>query len=434
MKMARRIVRILSACSTLLGLLTLIRPRSGFLSLIVWFPKVLAEACSAFLAGIGTLGAVMGLALRDRRTFSVGAVGAVIAARYVIRVSSPHREFERAFGQGWEGRLPVSLKKHMLPARWSPRANDSPIVPWERDIQVGINCESGLPLLADIWHPPQGVSPSGLGVIYMHGSGWHYTDKDMHTRHFFRHLAGQGYLILDLAYTLAPRAHLRSMTGDVKQAIAWLKTYSAQYAIDPDRVILMGASAGGHLSLMAAYTANHPAFQPQHIKVDTSVRAVVSYYGPTDLFTQQKYFESRFPPLLSRDNRVMKSLIPYAEETAHCARLLPSYGQLVEPRDLLPRVIGRGLREAPEEYRFCSPISHVGEHCPPTLLLHGKHDFAVPISDVRRLHRELLKHGATSILVEYENTEHAFDLLFPRWSPAAQAATYDVERFLALMI
>jgi acetyl esterase/lipase len=434
MKMVRRIARILSLCSTLLGLLTLIRPRSGFLSLIVWFPKALAEACAPLLAGAGSLSAVMGLAARDRWAFSMGVAGAVIAGRHVVHVSAAHREFERAFGEGWERRIPVSLKERMLPARWSPRAKAPPVVPWGRDIQVGINYESGLPLLADIWCPPQGVMPTRLGVIYLHGSGWHYTDKDMHTRHFFRHLAGQGHLILDLAYTLAPRDGLRSMMSDVKQAIAWLKTHSAQYIIDPDRIVLIGASAGGHLALLAAYTADHPAFQLQDIEADTSVRAVVSYYGPTDLFTQQEYFESWFPPLLSRNSRRMRSLIRRVERAARHTRLLPDHGQLVEPRDLLPNVIGAGLQEAPGEYRFWSPITHAGKDCPPTLLLQGKHDFAVPVADVRRLHRALLAHGATSILVEFEDTEHAFDLLFPRWSPAAQAATYDVERFLALMM
>jgi len=42
--------------------------------------------------------------------------------------------------------------------------------------------------------------------------------------------------------------------------------------------------------------------------------------------------------------------------------------------------------------------------------------------------------GTTSVYVEFLNTEHGFDLFFPRWSPAAQAATYDTERFLALMV
>ncbi len=53
---------------------------------------------------------------------------------------------------------------------------------------------------------------------------------------------------------------------------------------------------------------------------------------------------------------------------------------------------------------------------------------------VRRLHQLLRTAGVPSVLVEFPNSDHAFDLVLPRISPAAQAATYDVERFLALMV
>jgi acetyl esterase/lipase len=68
------------------------------------------------------------------------------------------------------------------------------------------------------------------------------------------------------------------------------------------------------------------------------------------------------------------------------------------------------------------------------LLLQGAHDMGGMAPDVRRLHRALRQAGATSVYVEFPNTEHGFDLFFPKWSPAAQAATYDTERFLALMV
>jgi acetyl esterase/lipase len=68
------------------------------------------------------------------------------------------------------------------------------------------------------------------------------------------------------------------------------------------------------------------------------------------------------------------------------------------------------------------------------LLLHGTDDIFDLTPAVRRLHQELLGAGATSILVEFPHTEHAFDLVLPRVSPVAQAAAYDVERFLALLI
>jgi acetyl esterase/lipase len=103
-------------------------------------------------------------------------------------------------------------------------------------------------------------------------------------------------------------------------------------------------------------------------------------------------------------------------------------------RDLLPAILGGKPEEIAETYRLLSPLSHVGPHCPPTLLLHGSDDVFALTPGVRRLHQDLCSVGARSVLVEFPHTDHAFDLVLPAMSPVAQAATYDVERFLALLV
>ena len=82
-------------------------------------------------------------------------------------------------------------------------------------------------------------------------------------------------------------------------------------------------------------------------------------------------------------------------------------------------------------YDLVSPITHAGADCPPTLLLQGQHDFIMPADAARQLHQKLVEAGARSILVEFPQTTHGFDLFLPQVSPAAQAATYEVDRFLA---
>ncbi|MCZ7545384.1 MAG: dienelactone hydrolase family protein [Anaerolineae bacterium] len=66
-------------------------------------------------------------------------------------------------------------------------------------------------------------------------------------------------------------------------------------------------------------------------------------------------------------------------------------------------------------------------------MLHGADDSFIAPDHSRRLHAALRAAGVTSVAVEYPGAEHAFDRLLARWSPAALAAIYDVERFLALM-
>jgi acetyl esterase/lipase len=74
---------------------------------------------------------------------------------------------------------------------------------------------------------------------------------------------------------------------------------------------------------------------------------------------------------------------------------------------------------------------------PATLIIAAEDDFVVDVSQGRRLHTALSEAGAASIYIEFPNSVHGFDQYIGvsrRVAPAAQAATYDIERFLALMV
>ena len=427
-------MKFLSYLSAFLGVLTLIRLKPGRAAIWLWGPKLLTGALAPFLALAGGLGALLGLARKDRKMMWAGLFGAAVAARYVVKVTAPHDSFASAFGANWKSRIPPGLGARLLPRRYTPIPANPPKAIWQRNVVVGSHVETGDPLLADIWQPPDGAPRTGLAVIYLHGSAWAYLDKDMGTRRFFRHLVGQGHVVVDLAYTLAPKAQLRAMTADVKRAIAWIKANAAEYSVNPERVVLIGGSAGGHLALLAAYTPNHPQLQPADVEADTSVRAVVSYYGLPDLRASYDYFQTGFGHIPTGETRLERQVIDGMESLFLRTGILPPDGEFVGYTDLLPNLIGCAPDEAPELYRLGSPVNHVGPHCPPTLLLQGDHDLAGMLPDVRRLHRALHQAGVVSVYVEFLNTDHAFDLILPKWAPAAQAATYDTERFLALMV
>jgi acetyl esterase/lipase len=429
----KKVSRTLSYLSAFFSSLMLIRPQSGWMSMLLLMPKLLAGAWAPFLTIAGGLGALIGLACRDRKAIWAGLLGAAVAGRYIVKVTVPHDGFVQAFGPDWESRISPGLRARMLPRRYTPLPAD-PQALWQRDVVLSTHLETGDPLLADIWQPPDGVPRTGLAVIYLHGSGWHYLDKDFGTRHFFRHLAGQGHVVMDVAYTLAPRAQLQAMAADVKRAIAWMKANAAEYGVNPERIVLMGGSAGAHLALLAAYTPNHPQLQSADVDADTSVRAVVSYYGLPDLRASYGYFQAMYGDVTTSETWLERLYIASIELVFHRTRALPSYGKHVGPAELLPGLLGGRPNEVPELYHLGSPINHVGPHCPPTLLLQGARDMGGMVPDVRRLHWALRKAGVPSVYVEFPDTEHGFDLIFPKWSPVAQAATYDTERFLALMV
>ena len=292
------------------------------------------------------------------------------------------------------------------------------------DVPIGASPATGRALLADLWTPPGPDNRSGLGLIFLHGSGWHYADKDFGTRHFFRHLAAQGHVIADLAYTLAPQADLFGMLGDVKRAVCWMKANAGKLGLDARRIVLCGGSAGGQLALLAAYTPNHPRLDPVDLSGDTSVRGVISYYGPPDLTVQFDRFAEL--PGLSGRNRFERMVMRYLEARFGFA-VVPVHG-------LLPGFLGGTPAQVPELYALGSPCSHLDRHCPPTLLLQGAHDFSGAAPQVRKLYAALKGLGCPAFLFELPGTEHGFDLYKPRWSPAAQAATYVTERFLSSLV
>ncbi len=417
----------------LLAAAALARPAKLFTRLLLWPFKLTGGALAPILGLVSGLGALIGLARRDWRMAGTGAAGAALAAKFLQDVPGSEDGFAEAFGTDWEQRIPASLRPRLLSRRWSLLAPVPGSAVWQRDLVYGQSAGTGAPLLADLWNPPPGVPPTGLAVVYVHGGAWRVGFKDMATRTFFRRLATQGHSVLDIEYTLWPACDIPAMIAEVKEAVLWLKEHGQEYGVDPERLVIMGGSAGAHLALLAAYTPGHPALPPLSRKGDDSVRGVVAFYPPTDftalhqpLAQAQSEEETPSPDPLDRLSEAFFGLIfKLHGNDLDCE---------VSFRDFIPAIMGGGPDEIPETYQLLSPVHHVSPHCPPTLLLQGTDDIFGLAPAVRRLQRELRGASATSILVEFPHTEHAFDLVLPQVSPLAQAATYDVERFLALLV
>ena len=403
-----------------LSLLSLIL--NGFLFIRIkppygWLLHMVNHAVSPFLVLMGGLGAGLGWLYHAPIAVAAGVLGAGISVIYIALVTAPQPGFDRAFGD----RIPPAREAHMLKRRWSlgwPRSSEPR---WERDIPFWSIPGTDRKLLCDVWQPPEGVSRSGLAYIYLHGSAWYLLDKDYGTRPMFRHLAAQGHVIMDVAYRLCPEVDIYGMIGDVKRAVAWMKANAAKYQVNPERVVLGGGSAGAHLGLLAAYAPHHPQLTPPDVQgCDLSVRAVVSYYGPSDLRVVYGH---------THQKRAFEGL-PKVE-----IGLPGSEGKEKPMRDIgrLDMLLGGHLEEIPEVYELASPVCHVHPDCPPTLTVQGTLDIFTPPSAAGELHRRLVECGVPAINIIYPLTNHAFDLLLPKVSPPAQAALYYVERFLSLM-
>src|SRR5262249_30481849 len=160
-------------------------------------------------------------------------------------------------------------RRRMVQRRWSFRLPRMPEPRWTRDITFATVPGTSRDLLCDLWQPPAGVSPSGTAIVYLHGSAWYLLDKDVGTRRFFRQLAAQGHVVMDVAYRLCPEADITGMVADARRAVGWMKRHAPELAVDPGHVVLAGASAGGHVALLAAY-AGRELTPPDLIGTDTS--------------------------------------------------------------------------------------------------------------------------------------------------------------------
>jgi acetyl esterase/lipase len=219
---------------------------------------------------------------------------------------------------------------------------------------------------------------------------------------------------------MAGETDMAGMLGDVRRAVAWFKAHASSLGFDQNRVVLVGGSAGGHLALLAAYTADQADLVPDAVPgADTSVRGVVAYYPVADLRTL-------------RDHWSQQSMHPLATALGQMLGYFSSEGYLSWSK-LVPRLFGGTIDEVGDVLLAYSPVAHVGGHCPPTLILQGTYDHVVPVGDVCRLHDALVEAGCDAGLVELPMVEHAFDLFALQVSPPAQTALYDVDRFLARM-
>jgi acetyl esterase/lipase len=401
-------------------------------------PKILGGSLAPSLAIAGVVGAAFCLFAvwlqREKVAFGLaaalttlaGLTGATMSVVYAQQVVASRGDFAQAFGIDWEEQIPSRMKARMLKQRWTWKLSTESGAHVERDLAFAAIPGTDRQLLADVWSPPDDVLPSSVGFIYFHGGGYSAFDKGGPTETWFRHLAAQGHIVMDVSYRLIPETNVVGMQGDVKRAIAWLKRNSDRYGINRNNIVLAGGSAGSHLALLAAYAPYHPLFTPDDVRTaDLSVRGVVGYYNAGDYRLE-----------------VAPDVTPSALERG-VARLLTSLlerwsGSEIAVDDTggwdARLFLGGKPDEWRELYRQISPLVHVGRDTPPTLQFVGQHDLYVSATgSVPALHHKLKETGVPSVLVEFPRTDHAFDLFLPEISPAAQAAMYDVDRFLALM-
>ena len=401
---------------------------------VMWGIKLLISPLSMFLILLGALIAILGWTTNSTLLVCAGVVIIVLYTIHFIsitRAPDSSTGFAQAFGSNWVNR--IQHNKYFISSRTSLRLPSVPKARLKQNIQFATVPGINRSLLCDLWQPAEDVKRSGLAILYLHGSAFYILDKDFGTRTFFSQLTAQGHVIMDIAYRLAPQTDIQGMVQDVNRAIVWMKGNARYLGVDADQIVLAGGSAGAHLAMLAAYTSGDPLFTPAEVAgKKTDVCAVISYYGTSDLealyYHTNQYLAS---PAVTGNGRKHATMPPWVK------RLLgDNYYRLAFDKGFdgnLVSLLSGHPDECPERYAQFSPITYVHAGCPATLLIHGKHDIMAPISATYQLRKRLMEEKVPVVLHVLPQTDHGFDLAFPKISPAMHNALYDVETFLALI-
>jgi acetyl esterase/lipase len=196
----------------------------------------------------------------------------------------------------------------------------------------------------------------------IHGGGWNGGDK-VEFNEYIDTLKKNlpQYAIFNINYRLSAAGNLlAAQDEDINAALQFISDKIPEYHIS-QKVVLMGASAGAHLALLHAY--KHP---------DPHIKAVVDFFGPTDL--------------VDGYNHSPNSLLPL---------------QLIE-------VIGQPEEQDPELYRQFSPLEFVTPSAPPTIILHGGDDLLVSVNQSVLLKQKLDAAGVINKLIIYPSEGHGW--------------------------
>jgi acetyl esterase/lipase len=225
----------------------------------------------------------------------------------------------------------------------------------QTDIEYGRAGDKALLLDAGM---PRGDGPYAA-VIIVHGGGWNSGDKQ-DVELLFRPLNDVNLVWFSINYRLAPKSHWPACLEDVQTAVRYVRANAAKFKVDPDRIALMGYSAGGQIACLAAAEADKNA----------AVQAVVGLAPPTDLVL---------------DTLRRGGLSDYLKDL---------FG-----RETLDEQMLQILWES-------SPINHTGSGLPPFLLVHGTADKSVPYQQSLNFKARLEAVGVQCDIITIQNAPH----------------------------
>ena len=230
---------------------------------------------------------------------------------------------------------------------------------------------NGKSLQLDIYKLKELNEPAPL-LVFIHGGGWRGGNRSDYLKYLIEY-AEKGYVTATVSYRLIEDGLYPACAEDVTDAVQWFFQNGENYGYDPDRIALIGGSAGGHLSLLAAYGWGKERLVNDSITVRSEkhrIKAVVDLYGPVDLTTDY-----------ARAHPTVRNFFHHSYE------------------------------ETPALYLEASPLLYLDETNPPTLILHGTSDNLVPVGQSDMLKERLDAMGVPCEYYRLPLWPHSMDII-----------------------
>lgn len=227
--------------------------------------------------------------------------------------------------------------------------------------------------MLDVFYPEKSDKPLPL-IVWIHGGAWLGGGKEHAPAMPF---LKDGFIVASVTYRFSQDAIFPAQIQDCKAAIRWLRGHAAELNIDPKRVGVWGASAGGHLVALLGVAGEEKGWDVgENLDQSSRVQAVVNWFGPANMDT-----------IATQNGR--DSVIAHAASDSPEAKL-----------------IGGTLAENPDKARAASPVNYVTKDDAPMLLMHGDKDRLVPHAQSVELLDLLKKAGVEAELKTMEGAGH----------------------------
>lgn len=247
-------------------------------------------------------------------------------------------------------------------------ADSTTSLPYEQKIDVVFGEESGTGLLMDVFTPKG--SGNGLAIIDV-VSGAYHADRAKIRDHTLAQVypifCSRGYTVFAIRPGSTPRYTVAEMAAHVNTGIRYVKQHAGDYRINPEKLGLTGASAGGHIAGLVAVAPEEGvpnASGPLHFS--TSVAAAALFFPPTDLLD----WDGK-----TADSKLLRTL------------LFPANGKDPSEEEIKSRAIS------------ISPARLVKDPKLPFLFIHGDADPVVPLQQSRKMVEAIKAAGGSAELI-----------------------------------